>query len=234
MPCAGAIAGLVAGLVLAGSEPVVIGTEAPFPAYTYLAEDGTITGHDRDLMDDICARNLWRCEWQNVQFDELIPGVMSGRFDIAIGGIAVTPERMVLVDFTQAISTSDPEEWYLGPADSPSPPQALIAVQSGTVHETHLRKLGYRITSFATEGEVLQAVVDGKVDLALGPYGSRDEINDFAAAHGLEYLYSEMIPDDGIAMAVCKGNTALLESLNSALDAMRAEGTLERLESRWF
>ena len=88
MPCAGAIASLVAGLVLAGSEPVVIGTEAPFPAYTYLAEDGTITGHDRDLMDDICARMVWRCEWQNVHFDELVPGVMSGRFDIIIGGIA--------------------------------------------------------------------------------------------------------------------------------------------------
>lgn len=234
MPCAGTIASLVAGLVLAASEPVVIGTEAPFPAYTYLAEDGTITGHDRDLMDDICARNLWRCEWQNVHFDELIPGVMSGRFDIAIGGIAVTPERQDLVDFTQVISTSDPEEWYLGPPDAPPPPQALIAVQSGTVHETHLRKLGYNITSFSTEAEVLQAVIDGRVDLALGPFGSRDEISDFAAGHGLQYLYSEIIPDDGIAMAVCKGNTQLLDSLNAALDAMRADGTLDDIESRWF
>jgi polar amino acid transport system substrate-binding protein len=43
-----------------------------------------------------------------------------------------------------------------------------------------------------------------------------------------------MIPDDGIAMAVCRGNTELLDSLNAALDAMRTDGTLAALEDRWF
>lgn len=234
MPCLGAFAGIVAGLTLAASEPVVIGTEAPFPAYTYVDAEGTITGHDRDLMDEICTRLAWRCEWQNVHFDELIPGVMAGRFDIIIGGIAVTPERRDLVDFTEAIDSSDPEEWYLGPPDAPPPAEALIAVQSGTVHEAHLRKLGYRLITFATEPQVLQALVDGQADLALGPFSSRSDIQDFADAHGLQFLYSELIPDEGIAMAVCKGNTRLLDRLNATLDALRADGTLDRLEARWF
>ncbi|MBL9052648.1 MAG: amino acid ABC transporter substrate-binding protein [Tabrizicola sp.] len=234
MSCAGTIAGLVAGLVLANAEPVVIGTEAPFPAYTYLAEDGTITGHDRDLMDDICARMLWRCEWQNAHFDELIPGVMSGRFDIIIGGIAVTPERRDLVDFTQAFDSSDPEEWYLGFPGAPEPEQALIGVQSGTVHEAHLRRLGLSFQSYVTEPQVLDALVQGATDLALGPFSMRADLETFIQGHGLEFLYSDTIPDEGIAMAVCKGNAQLLDSLNAALDAMRGDGTLEEIESRWF
>lgn len=234
MTCTGTIAGLVAGFFLANAEPVVIGTEAPFPAYTYLDADGTITGHDRDLMDDLCARLHWRCEWQNVNFDELIPGVMSGRFDIIIGGIAVTPERRNLVDFTQAFDLSDPEEWYLGFPGAPTPGQALIGVQSGTVHESHLRGLGYSFRSYATEPQVLEALVQGETDLALGPFSTRGDLAAFIQENGLEFLYSETIPDEGIAMAVCKGNTQLLDSLNAALDAMRADGTLEMIESRWF
>lgn len=234
MPCAGTIASLVAGVVLAASEPVVIGTEAPFPAYTYLAEDGTITGHDRDLMDDICARQHWRCEWQNVHFDELIPGVMSGRFDIIIGGIAVTAERRDLVDFTQAFSNSSPEEWFVGHPGAPEPDQALIAVQSGTVHEAHLKETDYSFRSYATETQVLDALALGTVDLALGPFYTREDLAPFIDANDLDFLYPVMIPDDGIAMAVCRGNTDLLDSLNAALDAMRTDGTLAALEDRWF
>lgn len=234
MPCAGVIAGLVAGVFLAASEPVVIGTEAPFPAYTYLEADGTITGHDRDLMDEICTRLTIRCEWQNAHFDELIPGVMSGRFDIIIGGIAVTPERRDLVDFSQVIQSSDPEEWYLGYPGAPAPDLAQVAVQSGTVHEAYLRKSGLDYIAYATEPQVLEALLAGQADLALGPFGTRDDIAAFAAENGLEYSYSANIPDDGIAMAVCKGNAQLLDRLNAALDAMRTDGTLGEIESRWF
>jgi len=234
MGCVGAIVSVLTGLVLAASEPVVIGTEAPFPAYLYLAEDGTITGHDRDMMDDICARAALNCTWELANFDELIPGVMDGRFDIIIGGIAVTPERRGLVDFTQTYHTSNPEEWYLGKPGAPEPASAMVAVQSGTVHEAHLRDLGYSYIPYPTEPQVLAAIAEGRVDLALGPFETREDVQAFADANGLEYLYTEMIPDDGVAMAVCRGNTDLLDGLNAALDAMRADGTLEILEDRWF
>ena len=234
MGCVGTIVSVVTGLVLASSEPVVIGTEAPFPAYLYLADDGTLSGHDIDMMQEICARAALTCTWELANFDELIPGVMDGRFDIIIGGIAVTPERRGLVDFTQTYHSSDPEEWYIGRTGAPEPASAMVAVQSGTVYESHLRDHGYRYTPYPTEPQVLAAIAEGRVDLALGPFSSREDVQDFAAANGLEYLYTEMIPDDGVAMAVCRGNTDLLDSLNAALDAMRADGTLEILEDRWF
>jgi polar amino acid transport system substrate-binding protein len=234
MACLGTIAAVATGLVLANSEPVLIGTDAPFPAYTYLDATGTITGFERDVMDEVCTRAALRCSWEDVNFDELIPGVMSGRFDVVIGGIAITDDRRRLVDFTDSYHATDDEEWYIGAPGAPEPAEAMVAVQSGTVQEAHLRRMGYRHIAFSTEPEVLDALRTGRVDLALGPFETRDEIRDFVYANGFDYLYSESIPDDGVGMAVCKGNTELLDNLNAALDAMRRDGTLASLETRWF
>jgi polar amino acid transport system substrate-binding protein len=232
--CIGTVAGLVTGLVLAASEPVVIATDAPFPAYTYLDADGTITGFERDLMDEICLRAVLDCRWTDVNFDQLIPGVMAGDFDVVVGGIAVTPERRELVDFTEAYHSTDPDEWYIGRPGAPEPSAALTAVQSGTMQEAHLRQMGYRHQVFSTEPEVLAALRAGRVDLALGPFETRQEIRDYVAANGFDFLYSETIPDEGVAMAVCKGNGPLLITLNIAIDAIRRDGTLASLENRWF
>jgi ABC-type amino acid transport substrate-binding protein len=234
MACAGTIAGAVAGLVLAAAEPVVIGTDAPFPDYVDLDANGEVVGFERDVMDEVCTRAALTCHWELANFDELIPGVMQGRFDVVLGGMAVTEERRRLVDFTHVYYQTEPEDWYLGRPGAPPPERALTAVQSGTVHASHLRALGHDHLVFATEPEVLAALAEGRVDLALGPFELRPDITDFAAAKGLDFLYSVLIPDDGVAMAVCKGNSDLLDSLNAALDAMHTDGTLAALESRWF
>lgn len=234
MACAGAIASVLTGLVLAASEPVVIGTDAPFPAYTFVDEAGVITGFERDLMDQVCSRAALSCTWELANFDQLIPGVMSGQFDVVLGGIAVTEDRRMLVDFTASYHGTDPNEWYIGRPGAKEPAEALVAVQSGTVQEAHLRQMGYQHVSFPTEPQVLQALVQGQVDLALGPFETRQDINDFVAGNGFDYLYSEVILDDGVGMAVCKGNSSLLGSLNAALETMRRDGTLASLENRWF
>lgn len=234
MPCLGTIAAAVTGLTLAGADPVLIGTNAPFPAYTYVDTAGTISGFERDVLDQVCARTLMVCTWESVNFDQLIPGVMSGEFDIVLGGMAVTEERLRLVDFTTSYHATNPEEWYIGPPGTAPPGQGMVAVQSGTVHEAHLQSLGHPHSVFSTEAEVLEALRSGRADLALGPFETRQDIAEFVTANGFEFLYSDIIPDSGVAMAVCKGNTDLLDSLNAALDGMRVDGTLQALETRWF
>jgi polar amino acid transport system substrate-binding protein len=234
MVCGGTIAGLVTGLVLAASEPVVIGTDAPFPSYTYVDAAGTITGFERDLMDEVCLRAHLDCQWELANFEDLIPGVMTGRFDVVLGGIAVTDARRQMVDFTASYHSTDPEEWYIGRPGAPAPAAALTAVQSGTVHEAHLRKLDYRHVPYTTEPEVLEALRTKAADLAFGPFQTRTDVAAFMAEHGLDFLYTDLLPDDGVGMAVCKGNEGLLLQLDTALAAIARDGTLAMLETRWF
>jgi polar amino acid transport system substrate-binding protein len=80
----------------------------------------------------------------------------------------------------------------------------------------------------------MEALRTGAVDLAFGPFQTRADVSSFMAEYGLEFLYTELLPDDGVGMAVCKGNEGLLLQLDTALAAIAFDGTLAMLENRWF
>lgn len=229
MVCGGAIAAIGLGLTLATSEPVVFATEAPFAPYTMIDEAGQIYGFERDIADEVCRRALLRCEWQTAQFDQLLPGVMTGLYDVALGGIAVTAERQKLVDFTMAYNESTDTDLLYGAADAPPPKTARIAVQAGTIQESHARRQGWDVTSFGSPDDVIGALLAGRVDLAFGPFET-----ELASVPEIAWRYEEQVPDLGTAMAVCRGNDALLTQLNTALDAMFNDGTIDEITARWL
>ncbi len=236
MACFASVSALGAALVLAaaGDDHLTIGTEAPFPPYVIQTAGGGIEGFDHDVMTEICLREAFVCDWQLVTFDELIPGVMDGRFDVVLGGMAITPDRREKVDFTLPYHHADDTEWFIGPPGAPLPEAARTAVQAGTLHETYLRQSGLEFRAYPTESATLQALISGQADLAFGPFESRDDLAAQFDAAGLQLLYDVQLSDEGTAMAVCKGNEALLTRLNAALSAMAADGTLAEFESRWF
>lgn len=233
-----AMAGAMVVLAAAGDDasngPLVIGTGPTFPPY--LIEDsatGALTGYDYEMMQDICRRIRHRCDWEVTTFDELIPGVMSGRFDIVLGGMAISDERRVMVDFSQAYTWGEGVDWFVGPAGAPAPERALVAVVSGTIQENYLRDSGLTYRAYPSESDALRAVGAGKADLALGPFDARDDLAPLIQGQGLTYLYTADVPDDGVGIAVCKGNAELLTLIDGALDQMFADGTMDALESRW-
>lgn len=229
MGCTGAIAAAGLALTLASGEPVVFATEAPFAPYTTLDAAGEIGGFEREVGDEVCLRAQLTCVWQNVQFDRLIPGVMTGEFDVILGGLAVTPERMRLVDFTEAYNESSDIDQLYGHQGAPAPDQGRVAVQSGTTQHGHARDMGWDVLAFGTPAEVMGAVVAGKADLAFGAFET-----EAAAFPDILPLYEEDVPDMGTAMAVCHGNTALLTQLNAALGAMLEDGTIDEIAARWL
>lgn len=236
MACPATVSALGAALVLAaaGDDRVVIATEAPFPPYVMLGDNGTLEGFDHDVMTEVCARAALACDWQLAGFDELIPGVMEGRFDVAIGGIAVTTDRREWVDFTVAYHDADDMEWFLGLPGGPGPEGALTAVKAGTLHEDWLRARGHAHRPYATEADTIVAVASGAANLAFGPFDNRADLAPLIAEAGLVPLHDVHVADAGTAMVVCKGNTGLLEQLDAAILSMRADGTLATFEPRWF
>ena len=229
MACAGTIAALTLSVTLIAGEPVRFATEAPFAPYTFVDDAGQISGFERDVADEVCRRAHLTCIWENVQFDRLLPGVMSGEFDVALGGLAVTPERMKQVDFTIAYNESGDTDVLYGFEGAPAPDQARVAVQSGTIQAGHARGKGWDTTAYGNPRAVIDAVLTGKADLA---FGSFEE--ELAAYPDLLPLYDEEVPDLGTAMAVCKGNDILLTQLNLVLEAMQQDGTIDEITERWL
>lgn len=229
MACAGTIAAFGLAVTLIAGEPVRFATEAPFSPYTVIDATGQITGFERDVADEVCRRAHLTCTWQNVQFDRLLPGVMSGEFDVVLGGLAVTPERMKLVDFTIPYNESNDIDVLYGFDTAPEPGRARVAVQSGTIQEGHAANMGWDVTPYGTPGAVIDALLAGKADLV---FGSFDE--ELASHPDILPLYEEEVPDLGTAMAVCRGNEMLLTQLNVALEAMLEDGTIDEITQRWL
>lgn len=229
MACSGVIAAAGLALTLASAEPVVFATEAPFAPYTTLEASGAIGGFEREIGDEVCARARLVCQWRNVRFDRLVPGVLSGEFDVILGGLAVTPERMALLDFTLSYTDSTGVDKLYGRSGAPGPAQARVAVQSGTIQQSHALAQGWTVTAYGAPTDVVAAVLAGKADLAFGAFDA-----EVAPHPDLLPLYEEEVPDMGTAMAVCRGNDALLTQLNAALEAMARDGTIDEITARWL
>lgn len=232
MSCGQAIAMLITVAATSGGS-VDIGTEANFPPYTMRASTGAVVGFDRDVGDEVCRRARLTCAWHTDTFDRLLPGVMDGTYDIAISGMAATTGRERVVDMTEPYWEATGTDDFIGRPGAPSPDRALIGVQSGTIHADHLAATGRRFVTFATSDEVVAALVARRVELAYSGWNV-DILDELAAEQGIEVLYEESLDSDGLSMAVCEGNAALLGQLNMAIATMWEDGTIDALAKKWL
>lgn len=76
---------------------LVMATNAAFPPYESV-EGGEYVGIDIDIMTAICDILGMELEVENIEFDSIIPSVQSGKADVGVAGMSVTPEREKNVD----------------------------------------------------------------------------------------------------------------------------------------
>lgn len=217
------------------ADPVRIATEGGFPPYNTRDAAGELTGFEIDLGNAICAHAGWQCEWVVADWSALIPGLLANDFDAIMAGMSITPARSRSVAFSRAYFPANEGAvgMFVGSTSFLVPETALIAVQSGTIHEEHLREHGLRVQPHATADAALDAVLDGKVDMV---FGSPDflELRVNRTSRSLAILGREDIAAGGAAIAVRPGDSDLLSTFNAALDALSADGTMDRLDQVWF
>lgn len=217
--------------------PVTIGTEPGFAPYIFTDASGRITGFDRDMGDELCLRAQFDCTWVATGFDQLIPGLAAGEFDLVIAGLTDTPARRQWVDFTQVYLTGGSLNYFVGhpgtPAPAPDDTNARIAVQAGTQQEDRLRELGYAPLGYPTNLAALQAVMDGQADLAFGAdaYMQHATLSTF---RDLAVVGQDQTEVAGASIALPLGQDALRMRLDAIIAVMQADGTIDRMAAKWF
>ena len=84
---------------------LVMATNAEFPPYESV--DGeTIVGVDVDMMQAVCDEIGMELKVENMEFDSIIAAVQSGKADVGVAGMTVTPDREENVSFTQGYATT--------------------------------------------------------------------------------------------------------------------------------
>ena len=207
---------------------LILVTEAGFAPYEYY-QDGEIVGVDIDIAREIAASLGKELVIKDVSFDFIINEIKSGKSDIGAAGMSITKERLEEVDFSVEYAVSNqvvivPMDSKITSIDQIS--NQRIAVQLGTVADSYVNE-NYKDATVIRQKKYLSMVEDlkaGKVDLIIMDNLPAQEI--IKANDGLKLLPGYLF-SDSYGIAVKKGNTDLLNSINTVLEKLQSEGKIE-------
>ena len=229
---------------LAGREVVVV-TENAYPPLQFLDKDGAAIGWEYDAMAEIAKRLNITVKYENISWDAMIPAVSEGQFDMGMTGITIRDDRKEQVDFSDSYMTSEmvmmvrgDEARFTDAASFAANPDLLMAAQPGTtpfyvgVYEVlDGNEANPRIKLFETFGATVEALKAGDVDLVLTDGTAGAGYVD-ASAGGLKII-GEKLGTEDFGFIFPKGSD-LVAPMNAAIASMKADGTIEALNKKWF
>ena len=244
----GAFAGVAhaAGLPDLGGRGVIAVTENAYVPLNFAdPASGKGIGWEYDAFDEIAKRLNLKVEWKQSSWDPMIEGVRQGLYDVGMDGITINDERKAQIDFSDAYMLS--QQFMLVRADetrfTDKPSFAankdfLVGAQGGT---TNFYAAVYdlldgdeanpRIKLFDTFGTSVQALKTGDVDLVL-----MDKVSAagyMGASPNSFKLIGDAIKSEEFGFILKKGSD-LVAPINAALKSMKDDGTIDKLNQKWF
>lgn len=225
-----------------GGESLIMVTNAEFPPYEY--HDSSVTGPDGSDIVGIdveiagaIAESLGRTlVIEDIQFDSIIPELQSGKADLGAAGMTVTEDRLVNVDFSDTYATAVQSIIVMQDSDIAGPDDLagkLIGVQQGTTGDIYASgDFGDENVERYMKGvDAVQALVQGKVDaVIIDNEPAKVFVSDNDSLKLLDTAYAE----EEYAIAVKKGNTELLDQINSALAELKESGKLDEIVAKYI
>jgi len=221
-----------------------IATEGSYPPWSFKDAQGTLQGWDVDIARALCEKMKASCEIVAQDWDGIIPGLVARKYDMIVASMAITPQRRERVAFSAKYKDTISRFVARKGAPADVSPAALkgktIGVQRGSVQAAYLAQ-NYRsadVKLYDTPQAAELDLVAGRVEYILGNmvtyhvgFLKTPEARDFAFA-GPELKGGILGEGNGIAVRKDDGQT--LARINAALEAIRADGTYDRITAKYF
>ena len=236
------LAALLSGVAFTAgaADTIRFASSATYPPFESMDANNQIVGFDIDLANALCKQLQANCTFTNQAFDSLIPALKFKRFDAVISGMDITPERQKQVAFTAPYYANSavviaPNGKYKTLADLKG---KRIGMENGTTHQKYLQEKHPEITTVAYDS-YQNAILDLKNGRLDGVFGDTAVVNEWLKNNPNLAAVGEHVTDPqyfgiGLGIAVRPDNTALLEKLNGALTAIKADGTYKAINDKWF
>ena len=213
---------------------LTVGTNAEFPPFEYVGDDGEPDGFDIALIKAIGEKLGVEVQVENMEFDSLVASIGS-KVDVSIAGMTVTEERQKSVDFSEAYYEA--VQYVILPEGSEIATAAdlegkAIGVQLGTTGDFIASDdiADSKVSQYNKGMDAVNDLINGKVDCVIidkNPalvFASKFE-GQLTAVDGAEFGFE---PEE-YAIAMPKGDAALAEQVNAALAEIKADGTFDKL-----
>ena len=208
--------------------PLRLITEATFPPYEYM-KGKEIVGIDIAICRAVADKLGRPLAIEDAKFDAVIPSLISGKADVAAAGITVTEERKKNVDFsvpyvtTGCVFVRTKGSAYVKGEDAKG---KRVGVQSGTTSDTYcVETLKQEPERYDSPAAAVAALKAGKVDVVLADIDPAK--NCVKGEDTLEI--SDLVTREDYAIAVQKGNTKLLFTVNKVIKNLKKSGELDKI-----
>ncbi len=215
-----------------------VGVEGTYPPYTYHDEDGELTGFDVEVAKAIADKLGVEADFTESAWDSLLAGIDSGRLDTVINAVSITDERSEKYDFagpyfyiTQQIVVSKDNDDIV---DMDSLNGKKMANTATTAYLDILEDAGASLVQINTADEAVALISSGRADFTTF---NSVVFNEYLQQHPDANLkVAFVIPNvvDEYGVPVKKGETALYDAIQSAIDELKKDGTLSQLSMDYF
>ena len=217
---------------------IIIATEGDWAPWTYHDESNQRVGLDVEIGTAIDERLGVEARFEETNWDSILQGVDSGRFDLACNGVGYTETRAEKYSFStpyvythKVLVVRKDNEEIKSFEDLKGKKTANTA---SSTYAAIAEEYGATVTGVDALADTLQLVLQRRVDATIN---SQVTINDYMIAHPeAEIKVVDEGPGEPVAIPVRKADdtATLIAAINEALDAMRADGTLAAISIKYF
>ena len=215
---------------------LTMSTNAAFPPYESTDDNGNFVGIDIDVAAAIADKLGLELQVDDMDFDAALLAAQNGKSDMVMAGVTVTEDRQLVMDFSDSYATGIQSIIVKEDSDIASPDDLadkMIGTQRGTTGYIYCSDdFGdEHVTPYDNGLTAVQALVNGQVDAVVIDNAPAKEFVE--ANPGLKILDTAYAEED-YAIGVAKGNTAMQNAVNAALEELKNDGTLQAIVDKYI
>ncbi len=220
---------------------LIVAQEVGYLPFEMKTSSGKLIGYDVELARLLAQELGVAVEFKNVAWDGIIPTLRTGKVDCIISGMSIDAKRQKVVDFTtpyyhtgqSVLINSKDKDKYKSYKDL-NQKGLTITVQAGTTGEKAVRRL-----MPLARTKPLDKAVEAAIEVQQGRAAAMVFDQPFIAIYAMRNKKTtvallEPFTEEGLGIAVRKTSPKLLAALNAALDALKQNGSLAKLEQTYF
>lgn len=220
---------------------VTFAVDASYPPFAFVQQDGALVGFESDLATELGNRLSYRPRVVNMDAaDALRDALAAKKIDAIIAGLSYTPEVTREVAYSEGyyeagpgILVSNSRSDILSERDLAG---KKVVVETGSLGEEEARRVqrglsGMEVIPMDDVDRVLALVAGGEAGAAI-----LDRPSIPAGSPSMATLHFVAFPLRSVpyVIAVSRRDPALFLAIDRELEAMRADGALDRLEAKWL
>jgi polar amino acid transport system substrate-binding protein len=236
----------------AAQEALKAGTECTYFPFNFRDSDGTLKGYDVDVGNELAKRLNIKIEWVCQKWDGMLPSLLSNKFDLILASMSITEERRQKIDFSEGYRLSIGQ--FVGPkakglklfkADSTPDVAAFkgvrVGLQRATTYDNWIQAKvpDATVVRYDAVEQMYLELKAGRVDVIMtNPMKTHLEFLSKPDGAGFEVIGPQLDEEKyfgkGAGVGIRKGNEALLKRIDTAIIAMKKDGTLDAFSKKYF